>query len=245
MAIMKKPSVKETDLYRPIHDYLVRQGYAVYGEVKNCDITALRGEELVVIELKRNFTLPLILQAVKRQESADSVYVAVPRPKGCKALSALRGMFRLLRRLELGLITVALGKENATVEILLHPAPFDRAGSRRSSRRKRLHIIREIEGRSGDYNAGGSSRREIMTAYRENCIRIACCLDKFGPLAPKDLRGRFGAGPKTQSILGKNFYGWFDRVEKGLYALTEKGRKDLAKYPAMVERFTPVLSSAE
>ena len=30
----------ETDLYRPVHDYLVKQGYTVRSEVRHCDIAA-------------------------------------------------------------------------------------------------------------------------------------------------------------------------------------------------------------
>ncbi len=32
--------LKETDLFEPVKHYLENQGYDVYGEVKNCDITA-------------------------------------------------------------------------------------------------------------------------------------------------------------------------------------------------------------
>ena len=71
----------ETDLYKPVYDYLVRQGYTVHSEVKNCDITAIKGEELIVVELKTSFNLKLLAQGAKRQRIADSVYVAIPVPK--------------------------------------------------------------------------------------------------------------------------------------------------------------------
>ena len=66
----------ERDLYGPVRDYLQSLGYEVKGEVKNCDVTALRDGELIVVELKRGFTLELIYQAVDRQRIADGVYVA-------------------------------------------------------------------------------------------------------------------------------------------------------------------------
>jgi len=71
---------RETDLYGPINDYLTAQGYTVRSEVLGCDIAATKGEDLVVIELKRSFCISLLLQATQRQRVADSVYVAIPKP---------------------------------------------------------------------------------------------------------------------------------------------------------------------
>jgi hypothetical protein len=34
----------------------------------------------------------------------------------------------------------------------------------------------------------------------------------------------------VRSILYNNHYGWFVRIERGLYGLTEKGEVDLKKY---------------
>ena len=73
--------IKESDLYQPIKDYLDSLGYDTKGEVKNCDITAIKDDELVVVELKKGFTIELLYQAIERQKIADSVYVAIPFPK--------------------------------------------------------------------------------------------------------------------------------------------------------------------
>ena len=51
---------KESGLYGPVRDYLEKLGYEVKGEVKDCDITAMRDGELIVVELKRGFTLELV-----------------------------------------------------------------------------------------------------------------------------------------------------------------------------------------
>lgn len=61
----------ESDLYSPVRDYLQGLGYDVKGEVKGCDVTATRDGELIVVELKRGFTLELLYQAVDRQRVAD------------------------------------------------------------------------------------------------------------------------------------------------------------------------------
>lgn len=231
----------ETDLYKPVYDYLVRLGYTVHSEVKNCDITAVKGEELIVVELKISFNLKLLLQGAKRQRIADSVYVAIPVPKGGKRSSGWRDMCLLLRRLELGLILVTPDKENACVEIIFHPKTFDRLKSVKSGKKQRNHIIREVEARYGDYNEGGSSKRKLMTAYRENSIFMACCFIKYGPLSPAKLK-KLGTGVKTASILSKNYYGWFERISKGIYCLNPQAEQFLDGYPELVRYYMDKLA---
>ena len=232
---------RETDLYPPVRDFLTRLGFTVRGEVADCDVTAVRGDELVVVELKRSVTVPLLAQAVRRQRAAESVYVAVPRPRGRSAGRTLRDLRVLLRRLELGLLLVSFPegrRDGGTAEAVLHPME----PVLRRDRKKRRAILREIDGRSGDFNPGGSSRRKLLTAYREEAIRIACCLDAFGPLSPKRLR-ELGTGVKTSSILRRNVYGWFRRIEKGLYGLDPAGRSALDEYPEVSEPYRGRLSA--
>lgn len=232
-------AVRETDLYGPVHDYLVAHGYTVRSEVKGCDITATKDDDLLVVELKRNFSSTLLIQATDRQRVTDSVYVALPRATALKSRVRWRGIRHLLRRLELGLILVSFTTEEPLVQVAFHPLPFQR---KRNKPRRRA-ILKEIAERSGDYNEGGSSRRGIVTAYRENVIMVACCLDRHGPLAPRQLRA-LGTGPKTQSILSSNFYRWFERVDVGLYALSAKGRASLDDYPELVAQFRKALDKS-
>lgn len=228
----KDGKILEEDLYRPIYNYLVEQGYRVHSEVKNCDVTAVKEDELIVIELKRSFNAKLLMQATRRQRAADSVYVAIPRPKGGARSADWNDMCHLLRRLELGLIVVSFRSGMAEAEVVFHPAPFERT----KSKGMRHSILREISGRYGDFNVGGSTKRKIMTAYRENSVHIACCLEKFGPLSPAALK-KLGTGSKTSSILTKNFYGWFERVSRGLYALHPQGREGMKHYPELVKHY--------
>jgi len=227
----------ETDLYPPIHNYLVAQGYTVRSEVQNCDITATKGDELIVIELKRSFSTELLIQAAKRQRIADSVYVALPRPQSRRAW---RGRQHLLRRLELGLIWVSFQSKQPSVEIVFHPLPFQRQKRRQAKRA----VLSEMARRSGDFNTGGSRRRKIVTAYRENAVHIACLLDRLGQLSPRQLR-TLGTGPKTHSILYSNFYGWFERVARGVYGLSEQGRTELAQYPDLTRRYRALARKRE
>lgn len=223
----------ETDMYTPVRDYLEKQGYTVHSEVKNCDITAVKGEELIVVEMKTSFNLKLLVQAVKRQRAADSVYVAVPIPKGSRSSHTRRDMHILLRRLELGLIMVKTDREKPEAEVVFHPDTFDRLKSLRSGKKQRRSIIRETEARYGDYNTGGSAKRKLMTAYRENAVHIACCMARFGQLSPAQMK-RLGTGIKTSAILSKNFYGWFKKVARGRYDLCPECHEYLKNYPELV-----------
>ena len=232
MAKKPKGPARETDLYEPVHDFLVAQGYTVRAEVNNCDITATRGDDLIVIELKRRFDLKLFTQATERQRITDSVYVALPAPGDMGPRGRWPGMKRLLRQLELGLILVFLDSPQPRVEVVFHPLPYQR----QKRKRARRAVLAEMAGRGGGRNVGGSSRRKLVTAYREMAIHIACCLEKHGPLAPRRLR-EMGTGPKTTSILYDNHYCWFERVDRGVYALSARGREELAQYPDLAASF--------
>jgi hypothetical protein len=225
--------IAETELYRPVCDFLQTQGYTVRGEVAHCDLVAVKGEELIVVELKRHLSVELLTQAIERQALTESVYVAIPRPanKG-RWLAREGGTLKLLRRLELGLLFVALTGRAPQVEIIQQPLPHERRRRPRGTRA----LLEEFHRRSGDYNPGGSTRRKLITAYRENAIQIACLLAEHGPLTPRALR-TLETGPKTLAILSRNVYGWFARVTRGTYSLTDQGRTELTQYPGLVARF--------
>lgn len=231
----EKKKILEADLYKPIQKHFTKEGYKVNGEVKDCDLTAVKGEDLIIVELKLNLTVDLLIQATKRQRLTDLVYIAIPRPKNMRS-RRWKDICHLVRRLELGLITVSAANKIPKIQFIQHPEPFDLEKSKRNSSRKRKSLLAEIEGRSADYNVGGSNKTKIMTAYKESCIRIACCLEKSGPLAPKDLV-KMGTGDKTQSILSKNYYNWFNRVERGIYKISDKGKRDLEDFPELRKRY--------
>jgi len=222
--------MNETELYRPVVAYLENQGYRVNSEVKNCDITARRDEDLIIVELKTRFSLALVYQGINRKKLTSAVYVAVP-VMGSKGYPPhYRSLKDLLRRLEIGLLLVRFLKTKTRVEPVLHPLPFEE----RMSPRRRQMILREIDSRYGEFNTGGSpSDVEKMTSYKLEAIRLAWHLSRVETLSPKELRS-LGTGDKTQRILSDNFYGWFNRVSKGRYELDDSGRKALAGYENVV-----------
>jgi hypothetical protein len=229
--------ILEEDLFKPVSDFLINEGYTVRSEVNYCDIAAIKNEELVVVELKKHLSVELLAQAVKRQKAADSVYIAVPKPKRMVGSSKWNDICHLIRRLELGLILVSFRGKKGSVEIPIHPVPFDRERSRQMNKRKRKNIIKEASGRYEDLNIGGSRGKKLVTSYRESAIFIACCLEKLGTVSPKRLR-EFGTdAKKTLPILSQNHYGWFNKVDRGLYCITEEGKKALGEYKEVAEYY--------
>lgn len=230
----------EIDLYKPVKHYFTEQGYNVYGEVKDCDVVAVKEEELIIVELKLRLNLDLVMQATKRQRLTEQVYVAIPKPNYSLRSQKWRDICHLMRRLEVGLLVISFETDQEQIKVIHHPAPFDRIKSMQRSKKRRNSLKAEIEGRTGDFNIGGSNKLKIMTAYKENCIHIACCLIHHGPLSPKALK-EIGTGEKTSRILTKNYEEWFDRIERGVYAISDKGKSELKAYPQFVEYYMKLI----
>ena len=214
---------KETDLYEPIRAFLEEEGYQVQAEVKDCDIAAVKDGQLLIVELKKAFNLKLVYQGLERQSLTDQVFLAIPRPAKGAREKAWKDMLKLLKRLELGLLTVALDSPLKTVDVVLEPSD----SPIRKNKKKKEQVRGELEHRQVNANVGGMTRRKIMTAFREKSIRLACLLEKEGQVSTASLRER--GMEDYVGICIKNYDKWFQRVEKGVYALSEKGKEALEK----------------
>lgn len=221
----------ETDLYPPIKLFLEGQGYEVKAEIKDCDVVARRGGEApVIVELKLSFSLPLLIQAIDRQAISDDVYIAIPKPTksagGALWKRNRRGLLKLCRRLGVGLITVnpKLDLERA-VEVHCDPAPY----VPRKNKRRAGQLLKEFSERVGDPNTGGSAKAPIITAYRQDALRCLDFLNGNGPAKLKDIRAATKV-ERAATIFQKNYYGWFERVDRGTYALTPKGEAALEEF---------------
>jgi hypothetical protein len=213
----------ETSLYRPVKAFLERAGYAVKGEVCGCDVVALSGDEpplLVIGELKLAFNLELLLQGVDRLAACDEIWLAV-RSSRRKGRDRDRRVHKLCRLLGFGLLGVSSG---GRVDVLVAPGPWR---PRRDSRR-RSRLLEEHRRRKGDPVAGGGTRAPIMTAYRQQALACAAAL-QHGPRRPRDLAP---LAPDAPKILLRNVYGWFERIARGVYALSDSGKAALLRWPA-------------
>ncbi|MFW8594509.1 DUF2161 domain-containing phosphodiesterase [Cribrihabitans neustonicus] len=214
---------REDQLYAPVKALFEAQGYAVKGEVGAADVVARRGDEPpVIVELKLKFSLSLFHQAIARLAVTDHVYIAVPRPGGRQARRMLKDNLALCRRLGLGLITVLA---DGRADVHCDPGPY----SPRKSKKKQARLQREFASLRGDPNAGGATRRGLVTAYRQDALVCAAHLAVAGASKGAEVARATGVSRATQ-LMGKNHYGWFERVEKGIYQLTEEGRAGLAHW---------------
>lgn len=201
----------EADLYLPVKRFLEAQGYVVKGEVKECDVVAVRGDEApVIVELKTTFSLQLLLQGVDRQAMTDAVYLAFGPPKRRQ-----RGdIVKLCKRLGLGVLVVT----GDLVEALADPEPYK---PRRTPRRATM-LLKEFAHRVGDPNTGGTTRRPRMTAYRQDALRLVAHITANGPTKVAVLRTETGV-TRAAGILQNDVYGWFLRESRGVYTVSAKG----------------------
>lgn len=216
--------MRETELYEPIKGFLQAQGYEVKGEVGDADLFARRGDEdPLIVELKTGFSLSLFHQCIERQRVTDLVYLAVPRGTGQRWHRTLKDNLSLCRRLGLGLITVR--SRDALVEVHVDPGPYHP----RKNAKTKARLLREFAHRVGDPTRGGSTRSGLVTAYRQDALRCAACLSQNGPTKGA-IVARETAVPKATRIMADDHYGWFQRVETGIYTLTPKGSDALLAF---------------
>ena len=207
---------------RRSRQFLERQGYEVKGEVRGCDLVARRGDEPpVIVELKLRFNLPLVLQGIDRLaldraglSGGSATRAAGPRA----ALAPERPEIRkLCRRLGLGLILVGLAR--------LDGRGFGGAGAVPAA-------PREIAEPCGWWTNSRAAWAMRISAARSACrssppiARTPCAARapwrSRGPMRVGALRAAVEV-PGTARILQRNVYGWFNRIERGIYRLTPEG----------------------
>ncbi len=172
-------------------------------------------------ELKLTFTLDLVLQAVDRFAACDEIWLAVRASRRGRGRENDPKVRKLCRLLGVGLLAVP---SSGKVEVLVEPVPW----RPRRDPKRRSRIVDEHRRRQGDPAAGGSTRQPIMTAYRQQALACAAALAK-APARPRDLKVDM---PDAAKILQRNVYGWFVRVERGTYSLSDSGRAALLRWKA-------------
>ncbi|MDQ2090198.1 DUF2161 domain-containing phosphodiesterase [Marimonas arenosa] len=209
--------LSETDLYAPVKAYLEARGYVVKGEVGAADVVARRGdEEPLIVELKTGFSLTLLQQAVARQAVSDTVYVAVPRWTGKVGWRSFKGNVGLCKRLGVGVLSVRL--KDGLVQTHCDPVPF----RPRKSKPRKAALLKEFTAREGDPNPGGMARETIVTAYRQGAVKCARYLAENGPSKGAVVARATGVVRAT-TVMRDNHYGWFEKVETGIYRLSQSG----------------------
>jgi hypothetical protein len=223
VATPPRPAL-ESSLYLPVKRFLEKLGFEAKGEICGCDLVALDGKQptaVVVCELKLTFTLDLVLQGIDRFAACDEVWLAVQASRRGRGREHDPRVRKLCRLLGFGLLSVsARGK----IDVLVEPTAWH---PRRDAKR-RSRIVDEHRRRVGDPATGGSTRQPIMTAYRQQALACAATLSR-APARPRDLKRDI---PDAAKILQRNVYGWFVRVERGLYGLSNEGTAALERWKA-------------
>lgn len=216
---------RESDLYAPVKQHLEALGYSVRGEVGKCDIVAVSGDSMVAVELKLTFGVGVLYQALQRLPSVDLVYVAVAVAAGRQARgnwdAQVPDATRLCRMLGVGLLTVRDG----VVVVHADPSPYQP----RKQPKNRARLLSEFVRRTGDHNLGGTNKRPRVTAYREEALDCANLLARQGATKAAMVRDATGVR-KASTILRDDVYGWFEKVDRGIYAIAPAGRSALVQY---------------
>lgn len=220
--------MRESDLYEPIKRHFQNLGYVVKGEVGAADVMAVRGNEpAIIIELKLGFSLTLFHQATERLRISDHVYVAVVRPEGKFGYKRLKLNQNLCRRLGLGLLTLRV--RDQFVELHCMPEQYNP----RKSAKKSKQIMKLFERLDGDPNSGGATRHGLVTGYRQDALKCATFLAISGASRGAVVAKETGVESAT-SLMRNNVYGWFDKVEQGVYALNLTGKKGLTDWADVI-----------
>jgi hypothetical protein len=214
----------ETDLYQPVKSFFESQGYTVKAEINDIDILAIKEDITIAIELKVKISLKLIYQVIERQKLVDNVFLAIPKDSYKSHRNSIKHFQLLLKRLNLGLILI----DKEKVEVVFEPNHYDLNKSKSLNKRRKEKLLNTFNNLFSDSNKGGSKGKR-MTVYKQNAIKIASLLAEKPGLSPKEIINETGV-LNTQSILQKNFYGWFQKSSYASYLLTKKGLDEYKKF---------------
>lgn len=234
---------QETQLYAPIKQWFEHQGYTVRSEVHACDLVACHPDQPcpTIVELKKSFTLSLVLQAVERLPLSPLVYIAAPALRS-HTLS-MASLHTLCVRLGIGLFTVTFfPRKPPHVECYCTPLEaLQRPMASRRLPRKTQKLLQEFQQRSGDFSIGGQRASHLqVTAYREKALKCAYVLHTLGDCSPKRIR-HIVRSTAVSGILRNNVYGWFERISRGVYRLSPVGTQALHTYHMVIDAFLPQL----
>ncbi|MCR4956608.1 MAG: hypothetical protein K6A30_07980 [Lachnospiraceae bacterium] len=217
----------EKDLFLPIKTYFENYGYTCDGEVSNIDLYMEKEDISVAVELKVSLDFKAVQQAALRQKITDYVFIGIFMPKSQKSTS-FKDKLYLLNRLGIGLIAVS--KRTGRVEILCEPVVKELSSYQKRNGKKKAALAAEFSRRKVKSNTGGVTHTKIITVYREDALLVLNALQELGGTATsKEVRERSGI-KKATAIMRDNYYGWFGKVSRGVYSLTEEGSVALKEY---------------
>ena len=227
--------MKESDLFEPIKAYFETLGYSGDGEVGSIDLYLEKDGLTTAVELKKTLDFRSIQQAALDQKTCDFVYIGISRPRDLYSKSG-RDKLYLLKRLGIGLICVSSGTK--AVEVISDPVVSELDSFRKRHSGRADEIKAEFRKRRLKTNTGGVSKTGLMTAYREEALRVLAALSSAGGQASTRRLRELTSIPGTTNILYRNYYGWFENVSKGIYRISGSGQKALKEYENALAKLT-------
>jgi hypothetical protein len=113
--------------------------------------------------------------------------------------------------------------KDGAVEVHCDPVPFQP----RKSKVRKARLLKAFSRLEGDPNTGGM-RGEKVTVYRQDAEKCAVFLNENGASRGRDVAQGTGV-EKATTMMRDNHYGWFEKVDKGVYMLSEAGVMALAQ----------------
>ncbi len=222
--------MKESDIFYPLVSYFNQLGYEVFGEVLDCDVVVKKNKELIIVEMKLNFNIKLIIQAIDRFKYSDKVYIAIQKPAKFNRKKRLE-LKKLCTMLGLGIFIIDLNNKLVEIELLLESTNIHKI-----KQTKQKEIFKQLNDTKFNLNIGGVNQVKINTSYKEKCIYIACILTRCEIISAKQLKDEFNFSENIYNVLYKNYYNWFEKVQHGFYKLTDLGFEALDD-----ERYYPIV----
>lgn len=112
------PFYMELELVKPVSDFLKKQDYRVYHEIRigycRADLVGFKNDSVVAVELKLSDWKKAIIQAKNYQFGADYVYLAFPLNK---SFNVLRKAEHILKKEGIGLLVIE--EENCEVRKII------------------------------------------------------------------------------------------------------------------------------
>lgn len=194
--------MKETDVARPVVQYLEDRGLNVYQEVllkgtsSVADIVAVENDSAWIVEVKVTLSWDLLSQAAHRKRWAQCVSIAVPYRKwNYKTKTYLKGM---LHREGFGLLFV---KDNGTVvEVVPPPLLNDVWHSKK--------LIASLNDAQKSFSEAGTAGGGHWSPFKQTCIHIAEQVRSNPGITLKDLVPSIDHHYKTEASAKGSIMKW-------------------------------------
>jgi hypothetical protein len=163
-------SIKESDLFEPVKNWLEDIGYEVFAEVQawsgRADIIGRRRPAIAAVELKTSLTMELVEQAVKWRHFCHYIYIAIPR----RTKPVPKFINKILSENRIGILEVSRTGSVHTIQQARFNRPYQDV---RNSRFNWDTILKEEH---KTWLEGGSAGGGYVTGYKLMMNRIAAYL---------------------------------------------------------------------